>query len=289
MAQQATELAAQGTQIAQQATQQAEALANQQTEPTQAPAPTDTPPPQEPTPTVSAPEPTPEPDYEAMMKEAKILLFEDMAGMYEVRYIRNALDTMGLRYTDVGDAIGNYKSQLLSGTDWDLIISGAEARDAVQGEFYTYLLDHMNSGVGVIIEVWNLDEIGAGKFSSILTKCGLRYQDDWWQPPAPSLWWLEPESPVFHEPNEGMSLVNYIGYWNGDAGDLIRLAPGSEGTLLAGNIATERQRYGTIATCLDGRVIIQTFSSHDYHQDDVERLWANYIYNTLRAHFEYKH
>jgi hypothetical protein len=147
----------------------------------------------------------------------------------------------------------------------------------------------MNSGVGVIIEVWNLDEIGAGKFSSILTKCGLRYQDDWWQPPAPSLWWLEPESPVFHEPNEGMSLVNYIGYWNGDAGDLIRLAPGSEGTLLAGNIATERQRYGTIATCLDGRVIIQTFSSHDYHQDDVERLWANYIYNTLRAHFEYKH
>jgi hypothetical protein len=260
------------------------------TKPTAAP-PTDTPgPPTEaPEPTAAQPTeipPTPTQDTDALLKDAKILLFEDMAGLYEVRYVRNALDTLGLRYTDLGDASGDFKAQLLSGTDWDLIISASESRSKVQGEFFVYLLDEINQGTAVIIEIWNLDDIGGGKFSSIMTKCGLTFQADWFDPKSPSLWWLAPEHSVFHTPNEGMSLVNYIGYWTGDAGDLIRLSPGSDSVLLAGNIATEKQRYGTLAACMDGRVIIQTFSSHDYHQEDVERLWMNYIYNTLMAHFE---
>jgi len=36
---------------------------------------------------------------------------------------------------------------------------------------------------------------------------------------------------------------------------------------------------------MEGRVIIQTFSDHDYHEDQIVALWENYIYNTLKAHF----
>ncbi len=154
------------------------------------------------------------------------------------RYIRDALDIAGLSYVDVGDASGNFKQQILSGTDWDLIIVGAESRSKVQGEFFVYLLDEINKGTAVIIEIWNLDDIGGGKFNSILTKCGLEFQSDWYSPKSPSLWFLVPENPVFHELNEGISLVNYVGYWKGDAGDLIRISPGSDAILLAGNIAT---------------------------------------------------
>jgi hypothetical protein len=225
-------------------------------------------------------------DYESLMKSAKILLFEDMAGLYEVRYIKNALDMMGMPYVDVGDASGNFKEQILSGTDWDLIIVGAESRNKIQGEFFVYLNEQLNNGTAVIIEIWSLDEIGAGKINSILTKCGVKFQEDWWEPESPSLWYLAPEHPVFHEPNEGMSLKRFVNYWWGDVGDLIALIPGSDATLLVGNIATEKYRYGTVATCLDGRLIIQTHSTHNYRQEDMERLWQNYVYNTLKSHFE---
>lgn len=278
---QATIVVQQVTKIAQEET------AGDQPPPTQV-SPTTTPLPTNPPPTEIPPTevpPIPTPDYEAMMKSAKILLFEDMAGVYEVRYIKNALDSMGLPYVDVGDASGNFKGQLLSGTDWDLIIAGSESRTKIRGEFFVYLIDELNKGTAVIIEHWDLDAIAAGKISSILTKCGIKFQQDWWEPELPALWYLVPEHPLFHEPNDGMSLRRYVNYWDGDVGDLIEILPGGEATMLIGYIATEKQRYGTLATCLDGLLIIQTYSSHDYRQDDVERLWQNYIYHSLKNHF----
>jgi hypothetical protein len=96
-------------------------------------------------------------DFDTWMRSASILLYEDMAGDFSVyRFIQLALDGMGLQYTDVRDALGHYKTQLLSGgpdgQGWDLIISGKESRDAVQGEFYVYLNDALNAGSSVIIE-----------------------------------------------------------------------------------------------------------------------------------------
>ena len=259
--------------------------------PTTAPQPTDTPQiivvtPTFLTPTSEAPQ-TQVPDFDEMMKSAKILLFEDMAGLYEVRYIKNALDGMNLstNYVDVGDASGNFKSQLLSGTDWDLIIAASESRNKVQGEFFVYINDHINKGVGVIIEMWALDQIASGTINTITTRCGIKFQKDWWQPEFLSVWWLAPEHPVFHEPNEGVSLARFTNRWPLDAGDLIEKLPGSEAILLAGTIATEKQRYGTLAICLEGRLIFQTYSTHNHRQEDVVRLWQNYIYNVLKAHF----
>ena len=44
---------------------------------------------------------------------------------------------------------------------------------------------------------------------------------------------------------------------------------------------------GTLASCLGGRVIVQTFRTHEYQHDDMLRLWQNYIYQTLKAHLAF--
>ncbi|MFC1997470.1 hypothetical protein ACFLXI_07690 [Chloroflexota bacterium] len=227
---------------------------------------------------------------EDMIKDADILLFENVTKIPLPRYIKQALDNLGLsrNYVDTKDAPGNFKAQLLSGIDWDLIIAGVEARSSIQGEFFDYFNEEVNEGTALVLEIWNLDEIAGAKATSFLTNCGIKVQGDWYDPPmtARSIWWLYGEHPVFHEPNEGMSLVNYNPYWSGDAGDLLKTVPGSDAILLAGTYAQEKNSHGVLATCHDDRVIIQTYSSHDYRQDAVVRLWENYIYNALRAHFE---
>jgi hypothetical protein len=248
-------------------------------------APTDSPP--ENPPLVAEPV-----DIEELMKDSKILLFENVTKIPLPRYIQQALDNLGFsrNYVDTKDAIGNFKAELLSGTDWDLIVVGVEARSAIQGEFFDYFNEQVNKGTGLVLEIWNLDEIAGAKATSFLSNCGIQVQGDWYDPPltARSIWWLYGEHPVFHEPNEGMSLVNYNPYWAGDAGDLLKISSGSEATMLAGTYAQEKSSYGVLAICHEDRVIVQTYSSHDYRQDDVVRLWENYIYNTLRAHFEYE-
>ena len=283
------------TQTSQSATQIAEdvqATVNAQlnAEPTDAPPPTNT---QQPDLPAEDPPVVEEPvDIDALIKDSKILLFENVTKIPLPRYIQQALDNMGLsrNYVDTKDATGNFKRELLSGTDWDLILVGVEARSSIAGEFFDYFNEQVNKGTGLVLEIWNLDEIAGAKATSFLSSCGVRVQGDWYDPPltARSIWWLYGEHPVFHEPNEGISLTNYNPYWFGDAGDLLKIGSGSDATMLAGTYAQEKNSYGVIATCHDDRVFIQTFSSHDYRQDDVVRLWENYIYNALRAHFEYE-
>jgi hypothetical protein len=250
--------------------------------------PTDTP---EPPAIELPPTPTPTPDFEAWMSSAKILLFEDVSGVPMPRYIEEALDMLGLSFVDVKDGVGDFKAQLLSGSDWDLIVTGVEARSGVRGEFFDYLNDELDRGTSVILEMWDLDELASGKISPLLTRCGIKFQADWWEPRSDSrsIWWLVPDHPVFHEPNEGMSLAHYNIQWQADAGDFIKKLPGSEATLLAGTLAWEKESHATLATCLDGRFIIQTHSTHDYHREDVVRLWQNYIYFTLKNHFQQYH
>lgn len=246
---------------------------------TEPPLPTATLPPP---PTATSVPAMPTPDLEAKMREAKILLYEDM---WQSRYVKQALDAMGLPYVDVVDRAGDFKAQLLSGTNWDLIITALEARSVVQGEFFVYLNENLNKGSSLILEIWNLDDIWAGQVSTLLTRCGVQFQADWWDPPQRSIWWLASEHPVLHEPNDGISLVHYQEFWPGDAGDLLRKAPGGDAVMLGGIYATEKTSYATLVTCMDGRMIIQTHSTHDFKPTDIIPLWQNYIYNTLRARF----
>ncbi|HEY9088530.1 MAG TPA: hypothetical protein VIO36_10205, partial [Anaerolineaceae bacterium] len=245
-------------------------------------------------PAAIAPPPTPEisptPDIDAMIEDANILLFEDIAGYYDLtRWVRDALDAEGYTYTDVGDAVGNFKSEILSGKKWDLIIVAAEARSGFQGELFEYLTDQVNRDTAVIIETWYLDSMAAGPISDITSECGVRFHKDWWEPDnnSRSIVWLDPDHPLFHYPNEGFSLVHNATYWTkGDAGDLMSTrSGGGNGGLVAGLYSWEKSYYGTIAVCYDGRVIIQTFSTHDYRKSDVTDLWQNYVYYTLKNHF----
>lgn len=271
---QSTMMAEQLTQTAAQPTPEP-ALAPKQ-EPTQAPL--EVPPTDQPAEIVA----TAAPDIEKWMKTAKILVYEDTQDIG--LWIRDALDGLGLTYTHIGDRSGDFMSQLNSSTDWDLIIVGAEAKTAVQGEFWDVIVERISrDDTALIAEVWYLDRLGQGRIKSLLTGCGVRFQRDW--DLAESIYWLQSDHPVFSEPNDTVALIHYSRHWRAQAGDLIKLSPGSDATLLAGTFQKQKSDYGVMATCYDGRVILQTFSNHDYRYNEIIPLWQNYIYYTLKNRF----
>ncbi|MBM3145364.1 MAG: hypothetical protein FJ010_10405 [Chloroflexi bacterium] len=231
--------------------------------------------------------------FETWMRSANILLFEDMA---LVGLVQPALDAMSLNYVDVDDYLGHFKTQLLAGAPngqpWDLIISSKEARENVSGEFYVYLNDALNAGSSLIIEEWNLDDIGFGKIAVILGRCGVQFQSDWIEIPIDKqlLFPINGDHPAHHIPNEGIALTNPTNFWIWDfwdLGDLLKLSPGSDAKLLWGARSAVKDSYATAVSCVDGRVIIQTYGSHSYGADRIVRMWVNYIYNTLMARYQY--
>jgi len=263
-----------GAAAAAKATDQAGASARS-TEAAQA-APTAKPP--EPT---TSPAPTPTVDMEAKLKASKILLFEDTPTIG--LWVKEALDGAGYKYTNVGDAVGKFMENLNSGIKWDLIVIAAESKSGVRGEFWDVMLEQANRDVAIVAEVWYLDSTVNGRIRPFLTSCGIDFQRD--QPTADSIYWLEPTHPVFNQPNTAMPLLHYSRYWANQSGDLIELLPGSNATMLAGIQKNRSSDYGQIATCMEGRVIFQTFSNHDYPRSEVMRLWQNYFDYTLRNHY----
>lgn len=270
-----------------QSTIMAEQLTQSANPPAQEPAPAATQPPpgQPPSPAPVQPAealPTATPDIEERLKSAKILVYEDTQDIG--LWISDALDGLGLNYTHVGDGIGNFMSQLNSSTQWDLIIVGAESKSSVQGEFWDVIHEHVTQHqTALIAEVWYLDRLGEGRIKSLLTGCGVKFQRDW--DLAESIYWLQSDHPVFSEPNGTVALIHYSRYWWTQAGDLIKLSPGSDATLLAGTFQKQKSDYGVLATCYEGRVILQTFSNHDYRYNEIVPLWQNYIHYTLKNHF----
>jgi hypothetical protein len=205
----------------------------------------------------------------------------------------NALGLSSSRVVRVADAQGNFLRELNTGRGWDLIITAAETRTGPTGEFWEAIGDLvMNDNVALIAEEWDLDSFYIGKISPLLSRCGMTVQKDWERDPVRydiydySILWLEPEHPIFTDPNiVGSLVVPNIVWWN-DAGDLIKLN-GGDAQLLAGTQKNEYSSYGVITTCMDGRVIWQSFSTHDYAADDTLALWQNYIVYTLKNRFAY--
>jgi len=135
----------------------------------------------------------------------------------------------------------------------------------------------------LIAEVWYLDSEANGPISKILSGCGIRYQKNY--DLAESIYWWESDHPVFNEPNTVMPLLHYNRYWVNQTGDQIRIGSGGDAKLLAGLSAKSSNQEAVLATCYEGRVIIQTFSDHDYDRADIVPLWQNYIHYTLKNHF----
>jgi len=67
----------------------------------------------------------------------------------------------------------------------------------------------------------------------------------------------------------------------------LRLRPGSDAKLLWGARSAVKDSYATAVSCVDGRLIIQTYGSHSYGADRVVMMWTNYIYNALLARYEF--
>ena len=240
------------------------------------------------TPTITL-EPTP--DKDVFLANAKILLYEDMRVMADARPM-TALNNLGLKYVDSQARMGDFMGKLNSGTNWDLVIMAAESHDLISGDYMDLLVQHLNRDGALVMEIWYIDEIASGKVSNVLHKCGLEFQKDWnrpvnFDPLNYSLYWLDQTNPVLNSPNTVEPLYTSVNYWIGtDAGDLLRLSGSGDATMLAGTFRDRKSEYGTLASCLEGRMVIQTFCTHDYKQSQTVALWENYIMNTLLARFE---
>lgn len=256
-----------------------------------------------PTQTSSNLEPSPTIDVLSMMKSANILLYEDMVAYSETnRYVKDTLDRMGLTYKDDGNAMGWLKSDMLNGAPngepWDLVIIAAEAKTSVQGEFFEYIMDVMDEGSSVILEVWYLDQVAGGVASSLLEKCGVQFDKDWSKVPPSRMvmFTLDSSHPVMRQPNSSLAFTRVTSYWwdetlatTYDIGDWMKITSRGDAQLLVGTIATEKTTHGTVTACMDDRLILQTFSSHQLSFDAMYPVWENYIYNALKVRFENNH
>ncbi len=245
------------------------------------------PPPQ---PTIAQPEaptqvlPTTTQDVEARIRSANVLVYENTDEYGIGMWVQDALDNMGIKYTQTGSYSGHFMEYLNSGTKYDLIIVDAEAKDRISGEFWDVINTRLTRDKAALIaEVWYLDTEANGPISKVLGGCGIRYQKDYQL--ADSIYWWDPTHPIFNEPNTVLPLLHYDRYWANQTGDQIRLGGSGDAVLLAGLAARKSNEEGVLATCYDGRVIIQTFSDHDYKMADVIPLWENYIHYTLKNHF----
>jgi hypothetical protein len=245
-------------------------------------------------PTITTTPSAPPPD-ERLLESARILLFEDMSASRQIRIVKEALDDLGYFYLDVGSAKGWFKTQLLSDTNWDLVIAAAEAEREFGGEFFQYLDAQIVKGTGVVVENWDIDAAPSGKAGLLLKRCGLSFQADWYMPELRVFYWTLPDAPVFHEPNQiPTQLHNAAPLWTGDLGDLLEVDPQVANSpnaplILASTNPDMKVSNGVLASCLGGRVILQTFRTHEYQHDDMLHLWQNYIYQTLKAHLAYTH
>ncbi len=242
-----------------------------------------------PPPQVQATEPPPQvqvtstEDVEARIKSAKVLVYENTDELGVGMWVQDALDGMGLKYTQTGSYSGHFMEYLDSGTKWDLIIVDAESHDIITGEFWDVIYNRLSRDkTALIAELWYLDTESSGPISKILGGCGVHYRSYYDQ--AESVYWWEPDHPVFNEPNTVLPLLHYSRYWQNYAGNKLLLS-GGDATMLAGMSARPSSGEGVLATCYQGRVIIQTFMDHDFHAEDVIPLWQNYIHYTLKNHF----
>jgi hypothetical protein len=273
----------QGTAMALQLTQAAmnaqQPVSGQQAaeQPTAAPPPTSAPPP-----TLVPAQPTQ--DVEAQIKAARVLLYEDTDELGIGQWIEEAVQGMGLDYVQTGSYSGHFMEYLNSGKPFDLIIVGAEDRSKITGEFWDVISQRLTRDkTALIVEVWYLQREWNGPIARVLGPCGVQFRKQY--DSADSVYWWTPTHEVFNKPNQVLPLLHYSTYWWTEAGDKL-LLNGGDATMLAGLSSTQSSGEGVLATCYQGRVIIQTFCNHDYHEADIIPLWQNYIHWTLKNHFE---
>ena len=232
-------------------------------------------------------------DIESLYESARILLYEDVHhDPGTLRYFRETLNDMGLSFTDVGSAKGRLKSELTAGAPdgkpWDLVIISSEHHGkSTPGEFFDFATDAIDKGSSVILEAWFVDKSYKGAASSLLRRCGVEFDKNWIRIPPEGmvLYPLDSEHPVLNQPNSGLKFTDTTSYWayEYDVGDLMKKSAGSHAVLLLGTKGTDKNAYGTVTVCLDGRLTLQTFTTHNFTIYEYAPLLENYIHNALIA------
>lgn len=258
--------------------------------------------------------PPPIGDLPSMAKTANILLFEDMIGNLDTnRYIKDTLTALGVRCEqdgstpcrDVGSAKGWLKEQLAGGAPggkpWDVIIIASESKKGTQelksdfpAEYTPDILDAIDQGSSVILEMGNLDGLHAGAVGTMLARCGIAYENNWVRVPASRMvmFPLDASHPILNEPNSNMSFTSTSSYWTTsvkgqyyDIGDLVALGRGGDARLLLGTTPEESTRNGTLTVCMNEQLLWQTFSSHQLAYKSMQLAWENYLYHALKVRF----
>ncbi|MFH1445864.1 MAG: hypothetical protein ABIG43_00435, partial [Chloroflexota bacterium] len=224
---QSTQLSLQQTEMAQQAVIPPTTAPEPTLQPTYTPYPTFTSEAPQPQPTVEAPPSvgtTAEAgflSFEEWKQDVNILLYDNMY-MYldSGNMINMALDglALGANTTNTKDAMGNFMSNLNSGTQWDLIIMGGEAHDAISGEFFDLIADQVDRGVSVIMELWYISDVYHGRIQPLMQRCGIDYHKDWQRPWNANLndyliYLLDPSDPLFSNPNTISMLIPIFSAW----------------------------------------------------------------------------
>lgn len=236
---------------------------------------------------------------DARIKSASVLVYDDPdADLRLVPRLNKAVNEFGFNAGKVvyaGNSLGTFDSFLRSQT-WDLVILAVESRETVDlGK--TGLLDpiynHINHGGALIVETWNLDEDQSALGGLALNLCGAHIEKDWHRSDDYSyadfiVYPFRPESPVFSTPEKITMPLRPTVFWKGDAGDLIRIDPGGSSTILAGIPSSDHNTYGLLTSCLGGRMLLQTFSTHDYPLYETVNLWQNMMQYTLSNYFSQK-
>jgi len=233
-----------------------------------------------------------------LRKGAKILLYEDIAQNVSglERYVKRALDEAGYTYMDIKGDQNQLKNQILGNVQWDLIIISAEVNGEIPGDYFEYLVNHFQRGAALIIEMWDLDDILYGKNPTIpkvkwlMDTCGVELQSDWYSPEIRDIWALQSQHPIWSTPNQVGQLKNVGIIWRGDIGDLLKIKRINnqvigDAAFLAGLTPANNTLNGMLTSCVGGRLILQTFDSHEYTRDEMIKLWQNYVYHTLNNHF----
>ena len=233
--------------------------------------------------------------FDDWLSDVNILVYEDMWGSNEQLHVTLAINNLGLEQntTHVRNAIGDLMENMRADTTWDLIVIAFESRSyTYSGEVFEVLRDQIDRGTSVVLEIWYIDRIASGTIQPLMQECGITLHQNWTRQENEDLnrfvvYIWEPDSPFLSNPHE----ITFMGpagvRWpTGDVGDLIRLIPGSKARMLAG-LLPYPSHFGLMAECFDGRMIWQTFSSHDYRDSQMLNLWENYIYNALNARYEY--
>jgi len=233
-------------------------------------------------------------ELQARINMANILIFEDASEENLIPRLDDVINTMGFSGGIIVNAHqepGRFLKFLNDGTKWNLIIIANESR-AQPNTWLIYqtmpFIEKQNTAL--IVETWNLDEDSNKGASYLMDRCGIRVEKSWHRLDDYNyedflIYNFPKTDPILSVPNQILIPVRPSVFWMGDVGDLMRLLPGSDSKFVAGLFSNDPANYGLITSCDKGRIIIQTFSSHDYRIWETASLWENYITTALAAHF----